>query len=332
MATAYHHPTRMADPGQSFTDQAWVSGALCSETNPDAFHPDQGESNTTAKRVCDKCDVQVQCLEWALRTNQQNGVWGGLNERERRRLLKRNGGDVDRIMTAAGRPPTHTPNVDNTGHHAAATTTGSGSYVAGGTHIPIPTTPNPLRGRQPAKPRPTGLDWSKHTSPDPPPPPPRVELEEPPPRPTPARHLNRVEDILTRIPTPTPTPPAAVDPAPPDDVTRLLAETANHPHPAVQAARDTVLAAIAGLHRVHNDPTPTAVDTPDNPTAWRRLTKREQVMICARYQRGESTIQLATAYGISRSGINRVLVRHNVTLRGPHHPHQPINQVGDSTP
>jgi len=41
-----------------------------------------------AKRVCDQCPVTAECLEFALATNQEAGVWGGLTEDERRRMRK----------------------------------------------------------------------------------------------------------------------------------------------------------------------------------------------------------------------------------------------------
>ena len=46
---------------------------------------DQIES---AKRVCNACDASTACLEFALATNQESGVWGGTTEEERRKLRK----------------------------------------------------------------------------------------------------------------------------------------------------------------------------------------------------------------------------------------------------
>jgi WhiB family transcriptional regulator, redox-sensing transcriptional regulator len=42
-----------------------------------------------AKRICARCPVQDLCLAYALRTREPHGVWGGLNEMERRALLRR---------------------------------------------------------------------------------------------------------------------------------------------------------------------------------------------------------------------------------------------------
>ncbi len=41
-----------------------------------------------AKRICTRCPVVEECLEYALRIREPHGIWGGLNEFERRRLLR----------------------------------------------------------------------------------------------------------------------------------------------------------------------------------------------------------------------------------------------------
>ncbi|MCW2741105.1 MAG: Transcription factor WhiB [Blastococcus sp.] len=67
-------------------DEAWRLGALCAETDPEAFFPDKGGSTRDAKRVCTGCAVRSECLEFALNNDERFGIWGGLSERERRRL------------------------------------------------------------------------------------------------------------------------------------------------------------------------------------------------------------------------------------------------------
>lgn len=64
----------------------WMADALCAETDPDAFFPDKGGSSVEAKRVCARCPVQQECLEYALTHDERFGVWGGASERERRRM------------------------------------------------------------------------------------------------------------------------------------------------------------------------------------------------------------------------------------------------------
>jgi len=63
--------------------------ALCAQTDPEAFFPEKGGSTREAKRVCLSCDVRSQCLEYALAHDERFGIWGGLSERERRRLKRR---------------------------------------------------------------------------------------------------------------------------------------------------------------------------------------------------------------------------------------------------
>jgi len=68
---------------------AWQEQALCAQTDPEAFFPEKGGSTREAKRVCLSCEVRVECLEYALEQDERFGIWGGLSERERRRLKKR---------------------------------------------------------------------------------------------------------------------------------------------------------------------------------------------------------------------------------------------------
>lgn len=65
---------------------SWVERALCRETDPEAFFPEQGGAAAPAKRVCAVCLVRAECLTYALDNDERFGVWGGLSERERRRL------------------------------------------------------------------------------------------------------------------------------------------------------------------------------------------------------------------------------------------------------
>lgn len=67
----------------------WQTEALCAQTDPEAFFPEKGGSTRDAKKVCASCTVREQCLEYALKNDERFGIWGGLSERERRRLRKR---------------------------------------------------------------------------------------------------------------------------------------------------------------------------------------------------------------------------------------------------
>ena len=77
---------------QDFDDEGelgWQTDALCAQTDPEAFFPEKGGSTRDAKKVCGACNVRSQCLEYALANDERFGIWGGLSERERRRLRKR---------------------------------------------------------------------------------------------------------------------------------------------------------------------------------------------------------------------------------------------------
>lgn len=77
---------------EDFSDEGelgWQTDALCAQTDPEAFFPEKGGSTRDAKKVCGACNVKAQCLEYALANDERFGIWGGLSERERRRLRKR---------------------------------------------------------------------------------------------------------------------------------------------------------------------------------------------------------------------------------------------------
>ena len=67
---------------------AWQDRALCAQTDPEAFFPEKGGSTREAKRVCAKCEVRQDCLDYALEHDERFGIWGGLSERDRRRMRR----------------------------------------------------------------------------------------------------------------------------------------------------------------------------------------------------------------------------------------------------
>ncbi len=69
-------------------EQEWQERALCAQTDPEAFFPEKGGSTREAKRICAGCEVKAECLEYALTQDERFGIWGGLSERERRRLRR----------------------------------------------------------------------------------------------------------------------------------------------------------------------------------------------------------------------------------------------------
>lgn len=69
-------------------DMAWQDFANCRGADPDLFFPERGASTKEAKSVCRACVVREDCLEYALENSEKFGIWGGLSERERRRLRR----------------------------------------------------------------------------------------------------------------------------------------------------------------------------------------------------------------------------------------------------
>lgn len=66
----------------------WQRQANCLGVDPDLFYPERGGSTREAKEVCRQCVVREDCLEYAINNGERNGIWGGLSERERRRIRR----------------------------------------------------------------------------------------------------------------------------------------------------------------------------------------------------------------------------------------------------
>ncbi|MEO1062196.1 MAG: WhiB family transcriptional regulator [Actinomycetota bacterium] len=69
-------------------DTTWRRRGACVGLEAGIFYPVTDEDGDAAKAVCDACDVQVQCLEFALTVREKDGVWGGATEKERRRIVR----------------------------------------------------------------------------------------------------------------------------------------------------------------------------------------------------------------------------------------------------
>lgn len=72
----------------------WRNRAACLDEDPELFFP-VGNTGPAllrieeAKAVCRRCEVVETCLEWAMESGQDFGVWGGMSEDERRALKRR---------------------------------------------------------------------------------------------------------------------------------------------------------------------------------------------------------------------------------------------------
>jgi len=74
-------------------DDGWRDEAACADVDPDLFFP-VGVTGpavgqiAAAKTICEGCAARTVCLEFAITTNQEYGVWGGTSEEERRTLRR----------------------------------------------------------------------------------------------------------------------------------------------------------------------------------------------------------------------------------------------------
>jgi WhiB family redox-sensing transcriptional regulator len=68
--------------------RAWQARANCMGVDPELFFPERGSSTREAKEVCRGCVVRMECLEFAIANSEKFGIWGGMSERERRRVRR----------------------------------------------------------------------------------------------------------------------------------------------------------------------------------------------------------------------------------------------------
>jgi WhiB family redox-sensing transcriptional regulator len=82
---------RAAPPTPSRREPDWRDASACRREDPDLFAPDGTTGKwvpiiAQAKAICNRCPVRPTCLQWALDTRQESGIWGGLTEDERWRI------------------------------------------------------------------------------------------------------------------------------------------------------------------------------------------------------------------------------------------------------
>ena len=74
--------------GPGLVTMSWREWARCKGVDPDIFYPPEEDEALAAKEICAGCPVQEVCLDYALSQREKLGVWGGMTERERRRMLR----------------------------------------------------------------------------------------------------------------------------------------------------------------------------------------------------------------------------------------------------
>lgn len=77
------------NPLSTIDTATWRLEAACADEDPDLFFAGDDASVRAAKQVCATCPVRTPCLETALAVNEMHGVWGGMAESERRRLIRK---------------------------------------------------------------------------------------------------------------------------------------------------------------------------------------------------------------------------------------------------
>jgi WhiB family redox-sensing transcriptional regulator len=82
---------------------SWREEAACKGLDTNMFFPASDADAGPAKAVCATCPVRDLCLEWAIASHQEDGVWGGMTDTERRRLRRRRRDAARRVaaVTAA---------------------------------------------------------------------------------------------------------------------------------------------------------------------------------------------------------------------------------------
>lgn len=91
---AINEPLIDVSPAANFLWKAreeWQAFGLCNGLGPKAnriFFPERGGNTKQAKKICERCEVREECLEYALRVREPFGIWGGMTERERKRIQR----------------------------------------------------------------------------------------------------------------------------------------------------------------------------------------------------------------------------------------------------
>jgi WhiB family redox-sensing transcriptional regulator len=94
-----------------FRRPAWYADAACRGLDVDMFFAERGELTAPAKAVCRGCPVRSECRESALANGEKFGIWGGLSERERRKVRTQRRTSAPRVEGVAPAPPERRPQV-----------------------------------------------------------------------------------------------------------------------------------------------------------------------------------------------------------------------------
>jgi WhiB family redox-sensing transcriptional regulator len=88
---------------------SWYARAGCAGIDPELFYPQDPDTTSAAKAICRGCQVRALCLDDALRRREQHGIWGGLDEHERRALQPPGPPALPADQSPVTAPPPDTP-------------------------------------------------------------------------------------------------------------------------------------------------------------------------------------------------------------------------------
>lgn len=101
MSSSTMNPGSLASLFLVEPENDWRSNAACKGMDPDLFFSpdlfeakqDKDDREIVAKSACAKCEVTVECLDYAIKAQERYGIWGGLTEQERRTVARRRTSD-----------------------------------------------------------------------------------------------------------------------------------------------------------------------------------------------------------------------------------------------
>jgi WhiB family transcriptional regulator, redox-sensing transcriptional regulator len=94
LMAAHPDPNRPTSTSAPDALASWMADGLCREIAPEVFFPSTGSGVVAAQKICRRCPVAEQCLDYALEHRIEFGVWGGVSERGRRRVLSARRADL----------------------------------------------------------------------------------------------------------------------------------------------------------------------------------------------------------------------------------------------
>lgn len=77
--------------------QGWRAEAACRDYDPEIFFPEDENPAAKAKAICATCPVRMECLDWAIRNREPEGIWGGMTAAERRRVRRQRQKEAARV-------------------------------------------------------------------------------------------------------------------------------------------------------------------------------------------------------------------------------------------